>query len=86
MSEFHRSAKWRRKREAILRRDQYRCVECRKFGRLAEATIVHHIKPYEEYPELAFESSNLESLCTACHNKAHPEKGTKSLRYQRNRS
>lgn len=86
MTELYDNAKWRRKRAAILRRDQYRCVECKKYGRITEATIVHHIKPYEEYPELSYENSNLESLCTVCHNKAHPEKGTKSLRYKRNRS
>lgn len=80
MAEFHGSTKWRKKRAAILRRDQYRCVECRKYGRITEATIVHHIKPYEEYPELAFKDSNLESLCASCHNNKHPEKGTKGLK------
>lgn len=85
MTDFHNSPKWRNKRAAILKRDQYRCVECRKYGRITEATIVHHIKPYEEYPELAFDNDNLESLCLPCHNTKHPEKGTKSLRYQRAR-
>ena len=80
MADFYRSAKWRKKRTVVLARDQYRCVECKKYGRIREATIVHHIKPYEEYPELAFVSSNLESLCAACHAKAHPEKGIAGIR------
>lgn len=72
---FYRSAKWLRKRAAILRRDGYQCVECRKYGRIREATRVHHIKHLEDYPELALADSNLESLCAECHNKKHPEKG-----------
>lgn len=72
---FYHSAKWLRKRSAILRRDRYQCVECRKYGRLREATRVHHIKHLEDCPELALTDSNLESLCAECHNKKHPEKG-----------
>lgn len=41
------------------------------------AQVVHHIKHVDEFPELAYTDSNLESLCMACHNKAHPEKATK---------
>jgi 5-methylcytosine-specific restriction endonuclease McrA len=80
MTDFHRSARWRRKRAAILRRDKYLCVECKKYGRISEAVIVHHIKPVEEYPELGYISSNLESLCAACHNAKHPEKGVAGIR------
>lgn len=68
------SKKWRRKRSAILRRDKYRCQECKRYGRLTEATEVHHIKHVDEYPELAYKNGNLVSLCHACHNKQHPEK------------
>lgn len=39
-----------------------------------EASTVHHIKHVDERPELAFTDDNLISLCTGCHNKAHPEK------------
>lgn len=73
--EFYHSGAWRRKRAAILRRDGYQCVECRRYGRRRGATHVHHIKELEDYPELALVDSNLESLCAACHNKKHPEKG-----------
>lgn len=68
------SARWRAKRESILRRDSYQCRECRRYGRLREAQEVHHIKPVEMYPEFAFVDANLVSLCHACHNKMHPEK------------
>ena len=42
-----------------------------------DATIVHHIIPRDERPDLALEIDNLRSLCDACHNKRHPEKGQK---------
>lgn len=69
------SKKWKRKRAVILRRDNYLCTECRKYGRKRQATTVHHIKHADEYPELAYNNDNLTSLCAACHNKEHPEKG-----------
>ena len=42
------------------------------------AVVVHHIQPIEERPDLALTLSNLRSLCEACHNRRHPEKGGKS--------
>ncbi len=79
---FYSSAKWKRKRKSILRRDEYQCQECKKYGKRKAATIVHHIKELEDYPELAFDNNNLESVCLACHNAKHPEKGKKSLKVQ----
>ncbi|MGN1473687.1 MAG: HNH endonuclease [Eubacteriales bacterium] len=72
---FYKSKRWKKKRLAILKRDGYMCIECRKYGRRRDATTVHHIKDLEHHPELAFVDSNLVSLCDACHNKMHPEKG-----------
>ena len=73
--DFYDSAKWKRKRAAILARDGYMCQRCKRYGRMRPATIVHHIKELDQYPELAFSSDNLESVCLACHNQMHPEKG-----------
>lgn len=65
-------------RAAILRRDGYRCQMCKRYGRMRQATTVHHIKHLDEYPELAMDPDNLVSVCAACHAELHPEKGTKS--------
>ena len=73
--DFYRGKAWKRKRAAILRRDGYLCQECKKYGRRRDAVTVHHIQHLDEHPELAREDSNLVSLCNACHNKMHPEKG-----------
>ena len=58
---------------------------CARYGRQREAKIVHHIKELEDHPELALVDDNLVSLCVSCHNKAHPEKGTKAQRARRYR-
>ena len=71
---FYKSRKWLHKRAYILRLYGYRCQDCRKYGRITEATEVHHIKHADEYPELALVDSNLVPLCHACHNRRHPEK------------
>ena len=70
----YNSKRWKTKRKKILKRDDYRCQNCKKYGKMVEATQVHHIKHTDKYPELAFEDENLISLCLACHNKEHPEK------------
>lgn len=75
----YKSKRWLRKRESILRRDKYRCVYCRSYGRATEAVTVHHIKHVDMHPDLAFVDSNLVSLCQACHNKEHPEKGGRKI-------
>jgi len=74
-NEFYESAKWKRKRAYILKRDGYRCQLCKKFGKFTQATQVHHIKHLEDAPELAYSNENLVALCLGCHNKQHPEKG-----------
>ena len=71
----YKTKKWKKKRAAILRRDKYLCQECKKYGRMRDAVTVHHIKHADTNPELAYVDSNLTSLCQACHNKMHPEKG-----------
>lgn len=71
----YKSKKWAAKQKKILRRDGYECQLCKRYGKVRTATTVHHIKHADEYPELAFTDSNLISLCAACHNKQHPEKG-----------
>lgn len=68
---FYKSAKWKRKREQIFRRDGYVCRECARYGKTTEAQTVHHIYPLDRYPKLALVSENLISLCYSCHDKMH---------------
>ncbi|HCP14832.1 MAG TPA: restriction endonuclease [Peptococcaceae bacterium] len=74
-NDFYKNPKWLRKREVILRRDDYLCRECRRYGRSTPATTVHHIIPLlwclVHNLSLALASINLISLCNKCHEKMH---------------
>lgn len=76
----YNSGRWKKKQKAILKRDNYMCQKCKRYGRRIEAAVAHHIKHVDEFPELAFDEKNLISLCFACHNKEHPEKARKANR------
>lgn len=72
---FYLSKPWRRKREDVLKAQNYECQECKKNHRpVKRATTVHHIKHLRTHPELAFDDDNLEAVCSECHNILHPEK------------
>lgn len=86
MINFYKTKSWKLKRDSVLRRDKYMCQHCKRYGRRVDAQTVHHKLLLTEHPERALDSSNLISLCYACHNKAHPEKFTplpkkKNLRF-----
>ncbi|MBH0174724.1 HNH endonuclease [Fictibacillus sp. 23RED33] len=68
---FYKSSRWKNKRESVLKRDEYRCQECKRYGKNTEATTVHHIHPLLERPEQRLLSTNLLSLCGRCHDKMH---------------
>lgn len=59
------SARWRGLRLTVKRRDGWQCVKCCGVNRLQ----VDHIKPVRSHPKLAFEISNLQTLCGACHSR-----------------
>lgn len=72
---------WRQK---VISRAGGLCEECKRYGRVDKdglpivATVAHHIKPRETFPELQYIIANGRALCESCHNVAHPEKGAKS--------
>ncbi|MDE6365174.1 MAG: hypothetical protein K2L86_13090, partial [Lachnospiraceae bacterium] len=65
--DYH-SAKWRRKRDRILRLDNYMDVIDKRYGRLTEATTVHHIYPAKKYPQYCYSNWNLISVSQKTHN------------------
>lgn len=54
-------------RNAVLKRDRYRCQDCGGWENLE----VHHIKPWKKFPELRIVVSNGITLCKSCHKKEH---------------
>lgn len=71
---FYKQKKWISKRNRILRRDEYLCRQCKRYGKVTGAYTVHHIYPLEDYPEYKLTSDNLLSLCAECHGKMHNRK------------
>lgn len=58
-----RTKRWKALRLEALRRDGWACVQCGAKGRLE----VDHIKPVRTAPDRAFDLTNLQCLCPACH-------------------
>lgn len=58
---------YRRWRKLVFERDNFTCVRC---GANKNITA-HHIKPWNDYPELRYEVSNGETLCNYCHKNIH---------------
>lgn len=72
---FYRCKEWRLLSKGKLQAAGYKC-EARLEGCTRLAVEVHHIIPIQtkEGWDKRFEWSNLEAVCTACHNGRHPEK------------
>lgn len=68
---FYLSSRWKAARLSALQRDCYWCQRCQK----RPANIVHHLVPRTVNPDLELELSNLQSVCSTCHEQVHPEKG-----------
>lgn len=62
------SSYWVKFRLHIIHADDGMCQRCYiKFHRYTfENLEVHHIKPRKDYPELAFDESNVVTLCRSC--------------------
>lgn len=57
-------------RDSIFERDNYTCQDCGSSG--DEVLIhAHHIKGWNEYPDLRLEISNGITLCSSCHARLH---------------
>ena len=82
---FYTSYRWKKLRKEVSARDNYECQECKREGKVfinhggmnkrgtrkKITLIVHHIKELKDYPELAEDMDNLETVCVNCHNKMH---------------
>lgn len=68
---IYETPKWRKKRLYILKRDKYLCMHFKRYGKRTDATTVHHIYPYLDYPEYAWSDWNLISLSAKAHEMMH---------------
>ena len=76
MWDGYKTPRWRRMREKILRRDGYMSVEARRYGKAVPANTVHHVRPAEDFPELAWAPWNLISITTEEHALMHNADGS----------
>lgn len=68
-SAIYKSQRWKFVRLAAKRRDGFQCVaviDGRRCPNVHELEV-DHIKRVKDAPELAFELSNLQTLCKPCH-------------------
>lgn len=72
-TDFYATQKWKSLRYDILKRDQFRCVLCGATAADGITLDVDHEKPRAKFPELAYEPSNLRTLCDPC-NKGKSDK------------
>lgn len=54
-------------RDAVYRRDSWKCKECG----CKKNIVAHHISGFSESPELRFDVENGVTLCRSCHAKIH---------------
>ena len=69
---FYASAKWQLLRELVIIEQRRICQECERQIRDDFDLTVDHIKPKDEFPELALEKSNLQILCRSCYSAKGP--------------
>lgn len=67
----YKNPRWEAKRKSILRRDGYMDQLAKRYGKMREAEVVHHIFPRLEFPEYQWEDWNLISLSLSSHNHLH---------------
>jgi 5-methylcytosine-specific restriction endonuclease McrA len=68
---IYNTPEWKRLRKQILLRDNYTCVNCGCHVHGKGRSRVDHIIPLKKRPDLAFEPSNLRTLCPKCDNLRH---------------
>jgi 5-methylcytosine-specific restriction endonuclease McrA len=69
------SKEWRALRLVALKRDGYRCTKCGADISGKGMARIDHVHPRRTHPHLALALANVRSLCAACDNRGHAEKG-----------
>ncbi|SDH73966.1 HNH endonuclease [Planococcus glaciei] len=67
-AKFLKSARWRKLRLRIIKRDGGSCQRCLSKYNIVESSNlqVHHIKSRKNYSELRWDETNLVTLCRLC--------------------
>jgi 5-methylcytosine-specific restriction enzyme A len=68
--DFYHTAAWLKARAIKLNLNPL-CELCFQEKRLVAATVVHHKIEIAVDPYLRLDTNNMQSLCSACHNRVH---------------
>ena len=68
VQEIYNSARWKKVRGLVMRRDGGLCQQCKREGRITPADVVDHIVEIKD-GGCVYCEDNLEALCHNCHNK-----------------
>ena len=86
-----RTRRWRKLRLAYLKGHPL-CEKCSAAGKTVPATEVHHIIPVSNERDtarmemLAFDSGNLQALCSECHQQVHEDMGSRGKKQTRRKA
>lgn len=69
--ETYKERRWLYVRKRILQRDKYLDQYLKRYGKMKNADLVHHIFPVDDFPEYQWEDWNLISLSRETHNQMH---------------
>lgn len=82
--EFYWCYDWKVTSAAVIKRNRYECLRCKRLGRVGTAKQVHHRFPKSQYPRWALSEfvtlddgtveRNLEPLCARCHEEVEAER------------
>lgn len=71
MNWYEHNPKWEKVRKSALIRDNYMDMELKRYGKIKQAEVVHHIFPRDKYPEYEYALWNLISITRKTHNTLH---------------
>jgi len=67
---WQQSKRWQK--VAAWHKDQHPlCEQCEREGRVTAAYLVDHIIPHNGSAALFWDAGNLQSMCSACHERKH---------------
>lgn len=79
---WYKTARWQKLRLSILLRDLFTCRMCLRVEGNTSRLVCDHIQPHRGDERLFWDASNLQCLCSACHDGAKQREEQASLHHR----